>query len=553
MRLRRDDRPAARRRKHEHVPELARGGSGRGRMQRELAAADVPARIGIHVGEVIVEPERLTGDAVNIAARIESFAVPGGVMLSDAAYEQIQNRSDVERRSSGTVQAEERRPSGGALRGGGRRCGRAGSTERWRERASDSRASRATCPTRARLGRPGETTSASLVDLVRNHRVVTITGPGGVGKTRMSIELGRRLASGFLDGVAFVAARRRHRAGGLPPGSRGSARRQGAEGRTLGEGIVALIGERSALLLLDNFEQIVAAAPDVAGLVDRCPELRVVTTSRTPLRIAAEREYPLAPLRHGASPVALFRRACCGDERTFELTAGNTEAVAAICRRLDGLPLAIELAAARLRLLSPDALLDRLDRALDVLTSGPRDVPHGSRRCARRSTGATLSSTEPEQRLFRRMAVFAGGCTVADVEAVCADPGETVLDELESLLDKALVQVDGGRPAPDAADDRRVRPRAARRAGERRRRSPAGTPTGTRRSPARSGTVSRAPTRSPLSNAASPRRATSRRRSKRSLAAPRRATPRRARRACRCAGDLWMYWHIRGKNLSARE
>ena len=114
-----------------------------------------------------------------------------------------------------------------------------------------------------------------------------------------------------------------------------------------------------------------------------------------------------------------------------------------MCRRLDGLPLALELAAARLRLLSPEALLERLDRALDVLASGRRDIPE-RQQTLRATIGWSHSLlTEQEQRLFRRLAVFAGGCTVADVEAVCAEAGESSLDELESLLDKALVQVDG--------------------------------------------------------------------------------------------------------------
>lgn len=137
-----------------------------------------------------------------------------------------------------------------------------------------------------------------------------------------------------------------------------------AEERSVAEGIVALVGERRVLLVLDNLEQIVAAAPDVAGLVARCPELRIVVTSRTPLRIAGERLYPLQPLP-ADDAVALFEaraRAVSSDFRPTE----HTEAVADICRRLDGLPLALELAAARLRLLGPEGLRDRLDDALEA-------------------------------------------------------------------------------------------------------------------------------------------------------------------------------------------
>ena len=200
-----------------------------------------------------------------------------------------------------------------------------------------------------------------------------------------------------------------------------------AEGRTLGDGVVALIGDRKALLLLDNLEQVVAAAPDVAGLVESCPGLRIVTTSRTPLRIAAEREYPLAPLElpppsdpdsteslMAYPAVALFVERARTTRGSFELTPENAGAVAAVCRRLDGLPLALELAAARLRLLSPEALLERLDHALHVLTSGPRDTPERQQTLRATIDWSHSLLEESEQRLFRRMAVFAGGCTFAD-------------------------------------------------------------------------------------------------------------------------------------------
>ena len=214
-----------------------------------------------------------------------------------------------------------------------------------------------------------------------------------------------------------------------------------AEGRTLGDGIVALIGDRRALLLLDNLEQVVDAASAVAGLIESCPELRVLTTSRTPLRIAAEQEYQLSPLGTD-SAVALFAERARRTRSSFELTAENAEVVEHLCRRLDGLPLALELAAARLRVLSPEALLDRLDHALDVLVSGSRDSAERQQTLRATIDWSHSLLDEGEQRLFRRLAVFAGGCTFADVEAVCAEPGGTCLDELESLVDKALVQVD---------------------------------------------------------------------------------------------------------------
>ena len=423
-------------------------------IQRELQAQDVPVRIGVHVGEVIVEPERLTGIAVNIASRIESFAVPGGVMVSDSAYDQIENRSDVVIVPVGRFRLKNVGrpfelyamsddgivvPEPGALEGKGERFA--------------SLPSNLPAPIAPLLGRAADL--ESLIELARKHRVVTITGPGGVGKTRIAIELGRQLAPEFLDGVAFIALADVTEPADFLPALAVALDVKEAEGRTLGDGVVALIGDKKALLLLDNLEQVVLAAPEVAQLVQRCPGLRIVTTSRTPLRIAAEREYPLAPLDlppasgpgtttslMAYSAVALFIERARTTRSAFELTPQNAAAVAAICRRLDGIPLAIELAAARLRLLSPEALLERLDRALEVLTLGARDNPERQQTLRATIDWSHSLLTEPERRLFRRMSVFAGGCTVADIEAVCADPGETVLDELESLVDKALVQVD---------------------------------------------------------------------------------------------------------------
>jgi predicted ATPase/class 3 adenylate cyclase/tetratricopeptide (TPR) repeat protein len=424
-------------------------------IQRELQAQDVPVRIGVHVGEVIVEPERLTGVAVNIASRIESFAVPGGVMLSDSAYDQIENRSDV-----GIVPVGRFRlknvgrpfelyavsddgivvPEPGALEGKGERIA--------------SLPSNLPAPFAPLLGRAADL--ESLIELARKHRVVTITGPGGVGKTRIAIELGRQLAPEFLDGVAFIALADVTEPADLLPALAVALDVKEAEGRTLGDGVVALIGDKKALLLLDNLEQVVLAAPAVAQLVQSCSGLRIVTTSRTPLRISIEREYPLAPLAlpppsdpdstHSLmaySAIALFVERASTTRGSFELTPKNAGAVAAICRRLDGLPLALELAAARLRLMSPEALLERLDRALDVLTSGPRDLPERQQTLRATIDWSHSLLTDSEQCLFRRMAVFVGGCTLADLEAVCADPGETMLDELESLVDKGLVQADG--------------------------------------------------------------------------------------------------------------
>jgi predicted ATPase/class 3 adenylate cyclase len=407
-------------------------------IQQELAAQAVSTRIGIHVGEVIVEPERLTGNAVNIAARIESFAAPGAVMLSEDAYEQLRSRSDLAVVPLGEFRFKNvGRPFElYALAAEGLVVPDPETLEGKGERLAllPTNLPVSTTPL---VGRAADL--AFLADLARDHRVLTITGPGGVGKTRLLAELGRLLAPEFVDGVAFVTLADVIDDGGFLPALAEALDVKEAEGRTLGEGIGALLGNRKALLLLDNLEQIVgAAATEVARLVDACPELSIVATSRTPLRIAAERDYALAPLELDSAVSLFVARA-----PSLELTAANEAVVSEICRRLDGLPLALELAAARLRLLSPDALLDRLEHALDLLASGARDTP-GRQQTLRATIEWSHSLLdEREQRLFRRLAVFAGGCTFADVEAVCADPGTSCLDELESLVDKALVQSDG--------------------------------------------------------------------------------------------------------------
>jgi predicted ATPase/class 3 adenylate cyclase len=534
-------------------------------IQRELAAADIPVRIGVHVGEVVVEPERLTGEAVNIAARIESFAVPGGVMLSDSAYDQIKNRQDVGVIGLGRFKLKNvGRPFElYAVSADGIVVPDPASLEGKGERFA-SLPSNLPDPIAPLVGRSADL--ESLIGLAREHRVVTITGPGGVGKTRIVVELGRLLAPEFLDGVSFVALADVTEPADFLPTLAVALDVKEAEGRTLGEGVAALIGDKKALLLLDNLEQVVSAASEVAGLIDRCPGLRIVTTSRTPLRIAPEREYPLAPLElpppsdPGSTEsltsypaVALFVDRARTTRDSFELTPANAGAVAAVCRRLDGLPLALELAAARLRLLSPEALLERLDHALQVLTSGARDVPERQQTLRAAIDWSHSLLDESEQRLFRRMAVFAGGCSVADVEAVCADPGETALDELESLVDKALVQAGGqgdrlrllqtiGEYARErleaAGETREVALRHARRYGELARNIRDGIEGTDQLRSVELGIAEEGNLQAALDTL---------------LAAARDGDAKACEEGMQICGDLWLYWHIRGRNLTARE
>lgn len=514
-------------------------------IQRALTSADVPARIGIHVGDVIVEQERLSGEAVNIASRIESFSVAGGVMLSDSAYDQIKNRTELDVVGMGRYRLKNvGRPyelyaisaEGLVVPDPQTLAGKGEST---------ALPTNLPEPGGHLLGRARDL--AALVELVRQNRLVTITGPGGTGKTRLLVELGKTLTPDFLDGVSFVALADVTDPGGFIPALAEALDVKEAEGRTLGEGIVALIGEREALLLLDNFEQIVSAAPEVARMIERCRGLRAVTTSRTPLKLAAEHEYPLAPLDID-SAVALFRERAEISQPTPE----NAEVVAAICRRLDGLPLALELAAARVRLLPPDELLERLDRALDVLTSGTRDAPERQRTLRATIDWSHSQLTDEEQRLFRRLSVFVAGFTVRDVESACGEAGESVLDELESLVDKALVQTDGqggrllllqtirdyARERLEAAgEERELSRRHARRYAQLAREIRDGIE-GTEQIPslqrgaADDGNIEAA--LDTLLDAAAAGDADA------------------IVEGLQLCGDLWMYWHMRGKNLTQR-
>ena len=276
-------------------------------MQQELAAQDVPVRIGVHVGEVVVEPERLTGEAVNIASRIESFGVPGGVMLSDAAYAPLQNRSDVEVVPLGRFKLKNVGRPFELYAVAAERLAVPDPAERSRARASGSPACPATCRSRPlrssagkRISRRSRSTSASTGSSPSPARAAS-------ARPASSPSFGRMLAPEFLDGVAFVGLAEVTDPADFVPAVAAALDVKEAEGRTLADGLVALIGDRRALLLLDNFEQVVAAAPDVARLVERCPELRVVTTTRTPLRIVGEREYPLARSRSRLSGRALRR------------------------------------------------------------------------------------------------------------------------------------------------------------------------------------------------------------------------------------------------------
>jgi predicted ATPase/transcriptional regulator with XRE-family HTH domain len=307
------------------------------------------------------------------------------------------------------------------------------------------------------IGREHET--AAVAHLLRHGtRLLTLTGPGGVGKTRLALAVAVSLSDAYPDGVAFVdLSALRDPALVAPTMARALGLRE-AGARDAREVLLAHLRDRSLLLVLDNFEQVVIAAPLVGGLVAACPGLAVLATSRAALRLRGEQRFSVPPLitpdpgrlsldeiAHFAA-VRLFVARARAAQPDFRLDVTNAAAVAAICTRLDGLPLAIELAAARVLLLPPAALLTRLGQRLAVLTGGARDLPD-RQRTLRATIAWSYGLLAPrEQTLFRRLAVFASGGTLDAAEAVAAPDGPDgpasgdVLAGVEVLLDHSLLR-----------------------------------------------------------------------------------------------------------------
>ncbi|MBI1353749.1 MAG: AAA family ATPase [Acidobacteria bacterium] len=296
---------------------------------------------------------------------------------------------------------------------------------------------------------------AEAAGLLVDARLLTITGPGGAGKTRLAIELARKVQDRFSDGVLFV-----------PLASTASAAQvMGDLGRALGLPTAApeqllhqlheALGRRRALLILDNFEHLLEAAGLVSDLLSRSASLKVLVTSRAPLRLLGEQEYPLEPLTapsldarspeslQGNPAVQLFVDRAQAVDPDFRVDLNNASAVARLCHGLDGLPLAIELAAARVRLFSPAALADRLCRRLEVLGGGNRDLPERQRTLRRAIEWSYDLLSEPARAVLRRLAVFDGGMTLDAAQALCsglADCELDALDALTSLSDQNMVQ-----------------------------------------------------------------------------------------------------------------
>jgi predicted ATPase len=369
---------------------------------RGLEAGPIRIRVGIHTGEPVPDPPKYVGTDVHKAARVMSAGHGGQVLLTRATQEHVNNAVQ----DLGEHRLKDFAESVSILQLG------EGSFPPLKT-ISNTNLPR---PASSFVGREREV--GDVLALVRDGaRIVTLTGPGGSGKTRLGIESAAELVPTFRAGVFWVGL-----ATLRDPGLvlETIAQELGARGE-----LSEHIGEREMLLLLDNLEQVVDAASELASLVEACPNLRLLVTSRELMRVRGEVEYEVLPLAEPDAVELFCARA--------QVEPGDT--VAELCRHLDDLPLALELAASRARILTPDQILERLSQRLDLLQGGRDADP---RQQTLRATIAWSHDllTPAEQQLFARLSVFVGGCTLEAAEKVC----DADLDTLQSLVEKSLVR-----------------------------------------------------------------------------------------------------------------
>jgi predicted ATPase/class 3 adenylate cyclase len=413
--------------------------------QRALASHAWPVgevirvRMGLHTGEPTPTPDGYVGLDMHRAARVAAAAHGGQVLLSQStrdllpeAFEGLTFRDLGDHRLKDLSGAQRLHQL----------CIDGLAAEFPPPRTIEGRATNLPAQPTPLVGRNAELEAVRTLLQDENTRMVTLTGPGGTGKTRLALQVAADLVDEFPDGVYGVL---------LAPISDPDlvplelARVLGVEETSSLSLTDALQGElkgRRALILFDNFEHVGGAASLLADLLGACPRLKLLVTSREPIRIAAERQYPVPPLPESEA-VMLFAERARAVRPDFELTDETAPIVAEICERLDGLPLAVELAAAWSKVLPPAALLRRLERRLELPASRSADVP------ARQSTLREAIAwsygllSDEERRLHARLSVFMGGCTVEAAERVADPNGELGIDVLEgiaSLVDRSLLR-----------------------------------------------------------------------------------------------------------------
>ncbi|HYK94332.1 MAG TPA: adenylate/guanylate cyclase domain-containing protein [Candidatus Dormibacteraeota bacterium] len=438
--------------------------------QRAIAAADWPTgagpriRMGLHIGEGRLrhgraegDPEDYVGIDVNYAARIAAAGNGGQVVLSQALFEALASPGATFEAAPGVSITDEGLRAVKDFEEPMRlyRLVVAGAADDDRPLRTLEPPSNLPAQVTELVGRAAEI--ERLGDVLAGNRIVTLTGPGGSGKTRLALGVAQAVRDRFPHGSFFVDLAAVRDVGLLESAIGATLGLRESASRAMGDALRGHLRDRTVLLLLDNLEQLLPPAAEIVGALARgAPALRLLITSRELLRIGGERGQLVPPLEADAG-VELFEARALALRPDMPLTEDTVRAIRAICERLNGLPLAIELAAARVRLLSPALILERLSNSLD-LSSGSRDLPERQRTLRGAIDWSHELLSEPERRLFRRLSVFAGGWT-AEMALQVADPDGTlgigVLDGLESLADKSLVRIQPAGTGPSASDEAR--------------------------------------------------------------------------------------------------
>ena len=428
--------------------------------QRALASHSWPegvtvrVRMGLHTGEPHLTSEGYVGLDVHRAARIMSAGHGGQVLLSRTTYDLVENALPewVNLRGVGVHRLKDLQQAGQLFQ-----LVIAGLPADFPPlKTLDSYPNNLPIQPTPFVGREKEVDAVQQQLLRQDVHLVTLTGPGGMGKTRMALQVVAELSEHFADGTWFVSLAPFTDPDLVIPIITQTLGLQEARDQSPLEHLKDALHEKKMLLLLDNFEQVVSAAIKVADLLTVCPRLKVLVTSREVLHVRAEHEFPVPALALPDSrrlpdlveltqyeAVALFIERAQAVKPDFQVTNANAPAVAEICTRLDGLPLAIELAAARIKLFPSQALLTRLGQRLTLLTSGARDVPARQQTLRKTIQWSYDLLAAQEKHLFQRLSVFVDGCTWQAIEAIAeafGDGAASVLDAVASLIDKNLLQ-----------------------------------------------------------------------------------------------------------------